>query len=51
VNRLRIKAMAAAWLAAGATFAAATAHPGLETVVLRNGLTFDRLERTGVPLV
>jgi zinc protease len=51
VSRLRVTALAAAWLASGAAFAAAPARPGLETVVLKNGLTFDRLVRTGVPLV
>jgi zinc protease len=60
VSCLRAATMASAILAAGATLAAKTAgappaatavSPGLETRVLKNGLTFDRLERTGVPLV
>jgi zinc protease len=48
--------MTAALVSAGASFAAtpgasSAAVPGLDTVVLRNGLTIDRLERTSLPLV
>jgi zinc protease len=66
-RRLRAAALAAVLLAGGAPAASAPASgpqakatalpsptvppPALETVVLKNGLTLDRLERTGLPLV